>query len=267
MPVLISIRPEWVRKIECIVKFKGDKPVYEKRAEMRKGWFVGMEGTKFFIYETKGPTESPWIDEEGHTIFKGRGMVVGEFICNRIDRYTAEFVSQSRYLDECHEDIQLHLLDDAGEEVAVNTVTSNGYEDPSDCEVCKASCLSFQQIKEYIGVNFHEKKFANLYISDLKIYKKPKPLERFYTVCRKTPSSIACCHCPNNDEEDAGCTDSRRRKVLRKAPQNYCFVEERIGTCFRCGSPLFPSLIDGYKSQCYECDEDFYECEQETYDE
>ena len=37
----------------------------------------------------------------------------------------------------------------------------------------------------------------------------------------------------------------------------------RIGTCFRCGSPLFPSQIEGYTSQCFSCDEDFFSFEQE----
>lgn len=38
--------------------------------------------------------------------------------------------------------------------------------------------------------------------------------------------------------------------------------KESIGTCFRCGSPLFPSQIEGYTSQCFTCDEDFYSFEQ-----
>ena len=41
----------------------------------------------------------------------------------------------------------------------------------------------------------------------------------------------------------------------------FTFVES-IGTCFRCGSPLFPSDIEGYTSQCFHCDEDFYSFEQ-----
>lgn len=36
------------------------------------------------------------------------------------------------------------------------------------------------------------------------------------------------------------------------------------GTCFRCGSPLFKSDTDGYDSQCFTCDEDFYSIEQES---
>ena len=38
-------------------------------------------------------------------------------------------------------------------------------------------------------------------------------------------------------------------------------IEESIGTCPRCGGPLFASDIDGYDYQCFDCDEDFYECE------
>lgn len=38
--------------------------------------------------------------------------------------------------------------------------------------------------------------------------------------------------------------------------------KESIGTCFRCGSPLFPSQIEGYTSQCFTCDEDFFSFEQ-----
>lgn len=44
-----------------------------------------------------------------------------------------------------------------------------------------------------------------------------------------------------------------------------CLVfRESIGTCFRCGSPLFRSDIEGYASQCFTCDEDFFSFEQET---
>lgn len=37
-----------------------------------------------------------------------------------------------------------------------------------------------------------------------------------------------------------------------------------IGVCKRCGSPLFPSDIADYESQCFDCDEDFYSIEQEV---
>jgi len=41
------------------------------------------------------------------------------------------------------------------------------------------------------------------------------------------------------------------------------FRESTDRVCFRCGSPLFKSDIKDYAYQCFHCDEDFYEFEQE----
>lgn len=37
-----------------------------------------------------------------------------------------------------------------------------------------------------------------------------------------------------------------------------------VGTCFRCGDPLFLSDIPEYTCQCFRCDEDFYSIEQDV---
>ena len=39
---------------------------------------------------------------------------------------------------------------------------------------------------------------------------------------------------------------------------------ESCGTCCKCGSPLFKSLSPGYIFQCFTCDEDFCQFEQEA---
>jgi len=49
-----------------------------------------------------------------------------------------------------------------------------------------------------------------------------------------------------------------------KADLEGIVFRKSCGTCFRCGSPLFKSDTDGYDSQCFTCDEDFYSIEQET---
>ena len=41
-------------------------------------------------------------------------------------------------------------------------------------------------------------------------------------------------------------------------------IMESCGTCRKCGSPLFKSLLPGYDYQCFTCDEDFYKFEQDT---
>ena len=40
-------------------------------------------------------------------------------------------------------------------------------------------------------------------------------------------------------------------------------IMESCGTCCKCGSPLFRSLSPGYMFQCFTCDEDFYQFEQD----
>ena len=69
--VLISIRPQLVEKIAS-----GQKTIEVRKTAPQEVPF------KCYIYETKGRTETPWIDEDGHFIYKGRGQVIGEFICN-----------------------------------------------------------------------------------------------------------------------------------------------------------------------------------------
>lgn len=45
---------------------------------------------------------------------------------------------------------------------------------------------------------------------------------------------------------------------------NHISIMESCGTCCKCGSPLFKSLMPDYAYQCFTCDEDFYQFEQDT---
>lgn len=72
--VLISIQPRW-----CELIASGEKTV-----EVRKTKPKIETPFKCYIYETQGRTETPFVDEEGHEIFKGRGQVIGEFVCDKI---------------------------------------------------------------------------------------------------------------------------------------------------------------------------------------
>ena len=82
--VLLSVNPKWVAKICNKVGEREGKPIYEKRVEIRKNKPKHETPFKVLIYETKGRTETPFVDEEGHHIFKGRGQVIGEFVCDKI---------------------------------------------------------------------------------------------------------------------------------------------------------------------------------------
>ena len=55
-----------------------------------------------------------------------------------------------------------------------------------------------------------------------------------------------------------------KSKGLTDEEIEWLVFRESIGTCVRCGEPLFPSDIEGYTSQCFNCDEDFFGFEQEV---
>ena len=78
--VLISIQPKWCAKIAS-----GAKTI-----EVRKTAPKIATPFKCYIYETQGATEMPWMDEEGHMIFRGRGMIIGEFVCDFIEPVSAK---------------------------------------------------------------------------------------------------------------------------------------------------------------------------------
>ena len=60
------------------------------------------------------------------------------------------------------------------------------------------------------------------------------------------------------------------KDVLRQdgiSEEDICFFTflHSCGVCRRCGAPLFPSLMEGYTCQCFDCDEDFYSFEQDSF--
>lgn len=74
--ILMSIRPQW-----CNLIFGGEKTV-----EVRKSKPKLVTPFKCYVYETMAKLEEPWMDEDGHIIWRGSGMIVGEFVCNWIYR-------------------------------------------------------------------------------------------------------------------------------------------------------------------------------------
>lgn len=72
--VMISIKPQY-----CELIASGRKTI-----EVRKTRPKTETPFKCYIYETKGKTDTPFMDEDGHLDFHGRGQVIGEFICDEI---------------------------------------------------------------------------------------------------------------------------------------------------------------------------------------
>lgn len=174
--VLISIRPEWVARITSGIK----------TLEVRKNRPKLELPFKCFIYETQGRTETPWIDEDGHTIFKGRGQVIGEFVCDRI----ASIVQAT-------EPYGIYDVDD-------DFVAQTGLVDGALWDYGKGATL------------------YGWHISKLKVYEKPKEVTKFHIwekckSCSKSGyESTACIY-------DENCMVP---VAITKAPQSWCYVEE-----------------------------------------
>lgn len=187
--VLISIQPQW-----CELIASGEKTV-----EVRKTKPKLQTPFRCYIYETQGRTETPFVDEEGHEIFKGRGQVIGEFVCDRIDTVAS---------------IRTPCMD---------YITVN---DKWNTHFCEISCLNVDELGKYLGFN---KDGYAWHISDLVIYDEPKELIYFY-VWKK------CNSCRDTGYESTACCfdiDCKVPAVITRPPQSWCYVEELKGdtTC------------------------------------
>lgn len=145
--VLISIRPKW-----CELIASGEKTIELRRTSPK------LETPfKCYIYETQGKTNTPWMDEDGHMVFRGRGAVIGEFICDRMERFDVPFPA---------------------------------YTDQVDTQLLKAARLSYREAHTYLG---HRSGFG-WHISDLKIYENPKRIFDFVRpACERVSDCGAGC--------------------------------------------------------------------------
>lgn len=206
--IMQSIRPKWC---ELIANGKKTIEVRKTRPKIDPPFKVYMYCTKDEPLYHSG--EKFYIKEAGEF---GNSKVIGEYICDSIDKYTAEFTEGN-----CYEDIRYHYLDTEGEEQELIVVANTG-DDSASCWFFNESCLSFNDVKEYIGINFHDVPFYGYHITDLVIYDEPKELGEFYVwkkcnSCRYTGyESTACCY----DE------DCKVPAMITRPPQDWCYVEE-----------------------------------------
>ena len=144
--VMLSIQPKWCEKIAS----------GEKTVEVRKTRPKIETPFPCFIYETQGETETPWIDEDGHEIFKGRGQVIGEFVCDEITPlFNVATTSWSLLAGNVHEYAK---------------------------SLVRMARLTEEEMHSYAKGKYC---FA-MHISDLVIYDKPKELGEFQQ-CHKCP--------------------------------------------------------------------------------
>lgn len=197
--VLISIRPQWVEKIAS-----GEKTIEVRKNAPKEVPF------KCYIYETKGQYVK--FTHGAHTKYGyGRGKVIGEFICDRIEMVNAK-------------------CSDYGIDLFYHDCLTNG-------------CLTEREIEKYFNIpedrDLRAMKGSGYvwHISDLKIYDKPKELSDFLKPCPDTFHYCTICkHCvkiiPPDEEEYAlyhggqydyweeHCTNR-----LTSPPQSWMYIE------------------------------------------
>lgn len=145
--ILMSIQPKWVTMIE-----------YRKKTiEVRKTRPKIETPFKCYIYCTfpQKPVYDIWINRGTENRFLGNGKVIGEFVCDNIEK----FVVGSLACDD----------------------------------VEKQACLSYKEICDYFyGENYDNtvRIGYSWHISELKIYDRPKELFEFRKPC---PINIKNC--------------------------------------------------------------------------
>lgn len=206
--VLLSIRPEWCKKI-----LSGEKTVEVRRT-------CPVHGTPFkaYIYCTLAGSGSLFMDVLNRDVAawnrggwpEKKGRVIGEFTCKKITGIT-------------------HVGETGSWEPASLYVMAPGsYYKPAD-ELLEAACMSKETAEKYLkgrdGCGWH--------ISDLKVYDNPKPLSDFSkhgfsslfgtNVC----GNEGCEHYePSGDRMVPPTCGLNGHCILHRAPQSWCYVEE-----------------------------------------
>ena len=205
--ILLSIRPEWCKKI-----LSGEKTV-----EIRKSCHAHGTPFKVYIYCTLAGSDSLFVDALNRDVAawnrggwpEKRGRVIGEFTCKKITGLT-------------------HVGETGNWEPASLYVMAPGsYYKPAD-ELLEAACMSKETAEKYLkgrdGCGWH--------ISDLKIYDRPKPLSSFsrYDFRGMNGTDVCgndtCEHYQSSGSYMLPPTCAINGCCLSKPPQSWCYVAE-----------------------------------------
>ena len=158
------------------------------------------------------------------------GKVIGSFVCDRVEEYEGEFWDDDTY-ERIQEPWEPSDFAEYGE-YEYDTIGENGEFYGKGIELSKQSCLSWNELRKYVGQGL--KDFYGWHIIDPKLYDKPKELSEFYTLgnCEKYDF---CNQCKNFHRgqgwldgsycDEDSCLDNTRIPVTR-APKSWQYVEE-----------------------------------------
>lgn len=232
--VLISIQPYYVFLI--IARLMGWNIPQEKTIEVRKDFPKDSAWNKrAYIYCSKNRKSFNRIPKQYQSFMeKLLGKVIGEFACDRIEEYNCEFWGSDDYMSPLHAMEQIRILDYVDEDdpdwKEYCYVTGNEVENPDECKLCRESCLTYSEIRKYIGKG--DKTFYGWNISDLKIYDTPKELGKFYLSnpniqCEYRQRGYNMDFCTAFEGGSRFCKQLNcDKKRISRPPQSWCYVEE-----------------------------------------
>lgn len=172
--VLISIRPQWCEKIAS-----GKKTIEVRKTAPKEVPF------KAYIYCSYG-------DMKTNYYLNGRGKVIGEFICDKVDKYEPYVILGAYY------------------EV-------NGAYVKENLRYNSGTCLSYEDMVNYSN----GKTIYGWHISDLKIYDKPKEVSEFNRPCSYAGLCFSCDRAKFTSKGDRIC-----QAMITRLPQSWQYVEE-----------------------------------------
>ena len=202
--IMLSTRPKWVAKIAHKIGEIDGKAIYEKPIEVRKTRPKLETPFKVYIYATwNGSKKEILVKQDGQLFCKdwrkanglqrASGKVIGEFICDRIDKFAGRWFGD--------------------------------YTRPfgTEAKILRESCLTLDELTNYLSL----KNGYAWHISDLKIYDKPKELSEFKkeNVCYKSGDweTLGCWEGGCVHQELGECDG--RCSVVERPPQSWCYVE------------------------------------------
>lgn len=206
--VMLSLRPQWCEKIF-------DR---EKTIEVRKSRPSIPTPFKVYVYMTK----HKWIFKLLPFLKNRFAKVIGSFVCDRVEEYEGEF-----WDDDTYERIQAPWEpSDFAEygEYEYDTIGENGEFYGKGIELSKQSCLSWNELRKYVGQGIRD--FYGWHITEPKLFDKPRELCEFYAPCRKGKETA--------DESCKGCSYAFKGvstgeiicdNAITRPPQSFCYIE------------------------------------------
>lgn len=198
--ILISIKPKW-----CELIANGKKTI-----EVRKTRPKCDMPFKCYIYCTKDKGISFWTgkqyayaDDRSHNLFDvcGNGKVIGEFICNKIDRLAVcGYENRNTELRRVDDNLAAYDLD---------------YDYLNKCQ------LSFDNLKKYSNSGG----LYGWHISNFVIYDKPKDLDDFMDFGKTHCDQKNCKKCLYMGI-DGICDVKEIGQPMTRPPQSWCYCKE-----------------------------------------